>query len=244
MVIYDSHLHMGHLSDSLTVSPSEVMDFIHRHGVRGGVIMPTVCRGGNDNLKFHKLMYDMAIKRGFKIMLYVNYEVLSQLRMWKREDFSHFSGMKIHPDAVDFNDKELEEVCRIASQINLPLLIHTGDKDSCKSSRFEKKKKKHPEILFLLCHARPAYEAFHLLDKFKNVWIDTSFLPIEELRNRLSNMNEDRILFGTDFPVNRWYEELGDEDEWYKGQIEDIKESFSPETANKILGLNFEKMYL
>ena len=36
--VYDSHLHMGMLSDNCIVHPQEVLSFISKYHVKGGVI--------------------------------------------------------------------------------------------------------------------------------------------------------------------------------------------------------------
>lgn len=242
MKIFDSHLHMGYLSKSQIVEPSEVCDFIRKHNVCGGVIMPTANIGGYDDLEFHQDLYKRASSLGFGILLYVNRQVLSML-INGCFSVNGFCGMKVHPDAVSYTDEEIEKIASIAASYGLPLLIHTGSKESCHSSRFENIIRKFSKQIFVLCHARPADEAFYLMMKYENVWIDTSFLPIEELRKNISNDVVDRILFGSDFPANRWYNEIVNEDIWYENEIECIKSSFTSIDANKILHLNYNKLF-
>lgn len=233
---------MGYLSETQMVCPSEVYDFIRNHNVDGGAIMPMAKCGGFDNLAFHQELYETAFSLGFDLLLYVNHQVLSML-INGTFPIERFCGMKIHPDAVPFTDEEIGRVAHIAMLNNMPLLIHTGSKDSCHSSRFECVIKKYPKLIFVLCHARPAVEAFYLMKKYMNVWIDTSFLPFDELNRHFSDDNVDRILFGSDFPANRWYKEIGDEDEWYEKEIRTIKDSFNDLNASKILYQNYIKLF-
>ena len=242
MRIYDSHLHMGYLSETQMVCPSEVYDFIRNHNVDGGAIMPMAKCGGYDDLVFHQKLYDTAFSLGFDLLLYVNHQVLSKL-INGTFSVKRFCGMKIHPDAVPFTDDEIMRVAHVAMSNNIPLLIHTGSKDSCNSSRFEYVINKYPKQIFVLCHARPAVEAFYLMEKYMNVWIDTSFLPFDDLSRHLAGDNVDRILFGSDFPANRWYKEIGDEDEWYEKEIKNIRDLLSEMIANKILYQNYIKLF-
>ena len=40
--VYDSHLHMGMLSDNCIVHPQEVLSFINKYHVKGGVMEVTI----------------------------------------------------------------------------------------------------------------------------------------------------------------------------------------------------------
>ncbi len=243
MKVIDSHLHIGNLSDTELVTPKQVKDDLARFGVTGGLVMPFAMRGGGDDWEMHEQLYRKALDTGFDIALYVNTDML-QLS----EDLSlylhlPFKALKIHPNVVSFSDCDLHHICELALSLKLPLMIHTGADDCCRSGRFEPFVKQYPKLTFVLCHARPAEEAFPIMKRFENVWIDTAFLSFEDLKSNLTPEIEDCILFGTDFPANRWFPHLGDEARWYKEQITNIKNTFPLQLASKILFDNYQKLY-
>ncbi len=243
MRIIDGHLHVGNLSDTERVTPEQVKEDLARFGVTGGLVMPFAMRGGGDDWEMHEQLYRTALDTGFDITLYVNTDML-QLS----EDLSlylhfPFKALKIHPDAVGFSDCELHHICELALSLKLPLMIHTGADDCCRSGRFEPFFKQYPKLTFVLCHARPVEEAFQIMNCFENVWIDTAFLSFGDLKSNLTPEIEDRILFGTDFPANRWFPHLGDESKWYKKQIFNITHEFLAQVATKILSGNYQRLY-
>lgn len=239
--VYDSHLHMGMLSDKCIVYPKEVLSFISKYNVKGGVIIPTARINGGDNLILNTTLYEASDALGFKTALYVNREVLNAYKDGKQFG-NHFSAMKIHLEAIDYNDQELNDICIMASDFKLPLLIHTSTHANCRSSMFEKIIEKFTNQEFILCHGRPNEEAISILEMYNNVWIDTAFLSVGSLKTFVSHGFEDKILFGSDYPINRWYFDV-DDALWYQGLIDSILYNFSNSIAVKLLRDNYLKLF-
>lgn len=243
MEIIDSHLYIGNISDTEIVTANEVRSHLTAMGVAKGLVMPIAMRGGNDDWETHRTLYQEAIAVGFDVALYVNTQMLAQSENLAKFWIFPFKALKIHPDAVDFSTQRIEQVCSIAEKNKLPLMIHTGADESCRCERFRPFIQNHPKLTFVLCHARPSEEAFPMMREFPNLLIDTAFLPFKELASNISEEIEDRIMFGSDFPVNRWFPHLGDEVQWYQKQISDIQDKLSEKKAKKILYENFKQLY-
>ena len=243
MKIIDSHLHIGNISDTEIVTPAHVKEFLTSMGVDNGLVMPVALRGGNDDWKKHRTLYKESIAVGFNVALYVNTQMLAQSEDLAKFLILPFKALKIHPDAVVFSSQQIEQVCSIAEKNRLPLMIHTGADESCHCERFRPFIKNHPKLIFVLCHARPSEEAFSMMREFSNLWIDTAFLPFNDWAANISKDIEDRIMFGTDFPVNRWFPHLGNEQQWYANQISDIRKILGKSISEKILHDNFCKLY-
>lgn len=243
MIIYDSHIHMGVLTDGVIIHPNEIKMFISRYGVKGGLIMPTAHVGGDDNLALHEMLYCEAINCGFQIALYLNLDVLESLKRNNCDVKYPFSAFKIHPEAVNFSEKDLDSVCSVIGRANKPLLIHTGGIECAQASRFERIISKYKQQIFVLCHGRPLEEAFSLLNKYDNVWIDTSFLPMHKAQSYFTEDNVGRILFGSDYPINRWFSELPDEDSWYQKQIANVSNNYTTCVSEMVLRENYIKLF-
>lgn len=243
MSIIDSHLHIGNISDTIIVTPTDVKTFLTSMGVDDGLVIPVALRGGCDDWKKHSILYEEAIELGFHTALYVNPTMLDLSK-----DLSQFliypvKALKIHPDAVAFSERHIEQVCHIAERNSIPLLIHTGFDKTCHCERFRPFIQNHPKLIFVFCHARPSEEAFPMMREFPNLWIDTAFLSFKELLFNISKDVEDRILFGTDFPVNRWFPHLGEEHKWYANQISQIRCTLNKTVAQKIFHDNYCRLY-
>ena len=124
-------------------------------------------------------------------------------------------GIKLQPEFQDFYiDQEdvlpwYEEI----EKLKLPLMFHCGKELSgtmlVRSSpdRMSKVMKKFPELKIIAAHFG-GFELWGEVKKYllgKDIYLDTSFffhfLPIEEIKSMLLAHPEDRLLFGTDFPI-------------------------------------------
>lgn len=241
--VYDAHLHMGMLSDNCIVHPQKVLSFISKYHVNGGVIMPTARVGGGDNLILNESLYVESKRIGFHVALYVNKDVLMQYSKYGLDSKHTYCALKIHPEAINYTDKEIEDVCLMALRLKIPLYIHTSGNSNCHSSRFERFIERYPQQIFILCHCRPFDETKKLIEKYKNVWVDTAFLSFEKVKDLVCQGYEDRILFGSDYPINRWFIELTDDEMWYQKQIFDISEKLPSRASEKILYKNFLSLF-
>lgn len=244
MKICDSHIHIGPLSDTQIVYPHDLKAFLSIHNIQECFFIPTARVDGGDNLILHSQLYEDAETTIGKPILYVNNTVLDRLRCGDRITNQKLYGIKIHPDAINISDDFLCDVCDIAYRMDLALLIHTSERQSSHSTRFEHYIQKFDKLKFILCHARPSNEAFSLLNNYRNVWIDTAFVPIDVLKANTTINNYKRILFGTDFPINRWYNINKSDDDWYDEQVKEIIETFPSKIAKSILHDNFINLFI
>lgn len=240
--IYDSHLHMGMLSNTQEVHPHEVLSFVHRHKVRGGLIFPTARLDGGDNLSLNESLYRESINIGLNIALYINKEILNKYNGGSFQLSYPYSALKIHPEALSFNENEMNDTCKMAMDLGVPLLIHTGENSNSSSLRFETIIKRYNKLSFILCHGRPFNETITLLKQYDNVYIDTAFISMEKLDAYIKHGFEDKILFGSDYPINRWFFDCN-ESLWYQNLIDQILFTYDNNIAQKILNCNFTKIF-
>jgi predicted TIM-barrel fold metal-dependent hydrolase len=128
-------------------------------------------------------------------------------------------ALKIHPPhqlfpANAYTDglEALAAIYRRCEERGLPVMVHTG------TSIFPGARSKYgnpmelddvaidfPDLTILLAHGgRPLYmeEAFFVLRRHKNVWLDVSGIPPAKLLHYFPRLTElvDRVLWGTDWP--------------------------------------------
>lgn len=129
-------------------------------------------------------------------------------------------GLKIHPshqlvkpNAYRDGLKSLEQVYRLCSDNKVVLMIHTG------TSIFPSARNMYsyplyaedigidfPDLRVILAHGgRPLWmkEAFFLLRRFKNWYLDISSIPPKSVPEYFPRLEEigDRVLFGSDWPA-------------------------------------------
>ena len=76
--------------------------------------------------------------------------------------------------------------------------------------------------------------------KHENIWADTAFTPIEDVKQMTDNDLADRILWGTDFPMF-----AGDEDTEtvYRQRVSDFRSILSQKDFEKITRYNYNKLF-
>lgn len=119
-----------------------------------------------------------------------------------------WQGIKMHWEAHKEwanNKKLVRQGLEIAKQLHVPILLHTGNFDCCHAGRFKEIISSNPDLTFVLAHGRPINEAIELLNCSDNVWVDTAFMPKDDLMQLVENRLSERILFGTDMPINKIY---------------------------------------
>ena len=135
----------------------------------------------------------------------------------KRAKDAGLKGVKLHPDFQKFeiSDPVMDDAYRAMTELDLPVLFHTGDARYHWSHPMHIPLilKKHPRLKIICAHFG-AYsqwtEAAECL-KGTDVWVDTSssffMISDEQAKKYISLYGEDRILFGSDYPM--W--DVGDE---------------------------------
>ncbi len=120
-------------------------------------------------------------------------------------------GIKLHPDFQEFNidDKHAMALYEVIDG-RLPLLFHTGDKRYSYSSpeRLAVAAKRFPKQRMIGAHFGGYSEwdkAQKSLPDLENVYVDTSsslsFITPEKAEEYISAFTEDRVFFGTDYPM-------------------------------------------
>ncbi len=128
-------------------------------------------------------------------------------------------GFKIHPDMQKFalDDPSALEMFDAVREAKLPILIHTGDcrYEYSNPVRLAKVLKEIPGLVCIAAHFGGYSEwedGARFLSENENVWIDTSstlgLISLDRARKLIGCFDENRILFGTDFPMWDASEEL------------------------------------
>jgi hypothetical protein len=155
-----------------------------------------------------------------------------------RIDADGFSGVKLHPDFQKFNADEpnfIYEACR-----GLRILFHAGDKryDYSAPARIAKVAVRYPDITCIAAHfgGYSQWDEVGVYAGLDNVYFDTSsslrWLPLGAARKIIDKYGADRIMFGSDFPM------------WdYKEDIEKLEACLSAREKDLIFYQNAKKLF-
>lgn len=126
-------------------------------------------------------------------------------------------GVKLHPDFQKFeiSDPVMDEAYEAMAQLNLPVLFHTGDRryHFSSPSHIPVIRRRHPHLKIICAHfgGYTEWDEAEKCLKGEDIWVDSSSsffaLGAERVRHLISLYGEERVLFGSDYPM--W--SVGDE---------------------------------
>lgn len=128
-------------------------------------------------------------------------------------------GVKLHPDFQGFaiDDPRCRRIYELCLERNLTVLIHMGDPryDYSSPARLVRVMKDFPGLSVIGAHLGGWgvwKEAAAELSEFKSILVDCSsslpFLKPEEAREIIRSYGADRVLFGTDYPMWDYRDEI------------------------------------
>jgi predicted TIM-barrel fold metal-dependent hydrolase len=141
------------------------------------------------------------------------------------------TGLKLHPVVECFRPDHpfFNKFFQQATKLGLPILFHTGDGFSS-PGLISKTAKKYPKLPIILGHLKEG--ALNTMQQFDNTYVETSG-TLPDLIELAADIDENRILFGSDIPYYR-----------YPTQIAIVEASEITQRAKrKVLYENFQRLF-
>ena len=245
----DSHIHIGQFYDIYT-SPEELSSFLKSVGVdRYAVSSTTMCE--ENYAKVRGELSQLVELDGNKVfpVLWITPSLLKndkELQKFLEIDFI-WKCLKVHPQlapkewnpmGINFN-----RIVSIARSLRLPILIHTGEEDGCPAGTFEELFRRNSDITFILAHSRPIDQTIHIMHRCRNAYADTAFTPLKDILLLIHEGFEDRVLWGTDYPIPRYYYRDYPMKDYYMRLIMQLKKNLSDRQFLKITENNFALVF-
>lgn len=204
----DNHVHVGWFKDGYH-TPKEIWEFCIASGIEGVAVSSTstcaelykdVCRelrelkrlGGS---QVHPILW--LTPRMMKVSYALPYMLHSRIK-WQGVKF-HF---KSHPE-WSRNRELLHKGLDVARKLEVPVMFHTGNFECCHAGLFKNVILENSGLTFVLAHGRPIDETIDILKSCSNTYVDTAFMSMTDLKELVTEGLSDRILFGTDAPINK-----------------------------------------
>ena len=149
-----------------------------------------------------------------------------------------WQGVKMHWEAHRewfYNRKLLHNALEVARWLEVPVLFHTGDFKECKAGVFMDLCKQYDDLTFVLAHGRPLDETKIVMKECPNVYVDTAFMPADHVKELADAGLPDRILFGTDVPINHIYYNEISIPNYINNVIFQLRETLSLQQYKKIV---------
>ena len=223
----DNHVHIGWYTDGYH-SPQEVWQAEQEAGIDEIVVSSTSTCAELYKLVI-KEMRELIHMGGSRIhpLLWITPRMM---KTWGIRYMLHsrikWEGVKLHWQAHRewyYNRKLLHNALEVARSLQVPVLLHTGNFKECHAEVFFDVCKKYDSLDYVLAHGRPIDETINVIKSCPNVMVDTAFMPIEDIKMLIVCGYMERILFGTDVPINNIYNKDLSTTEYVQKCLQDLK---------------------
>lgn len=224
----DNHVHIGWYSDGYHY-PLDIWHAEQDAGIDDIVVSSTTTCAELYKLVVRE-MYELIKVGGSNIhpLLWVTPRMM---KTWGIRYMLHskirWQGIKMHWGAHRewfYNEKLVKDVLKLARSKKLPILLHTGGAKECDAIVFKRICRDNEDITFILAHGRPIEQAIEVLKSCPNSYVDTAFMPQSSVVRLVEERLYDKIIFGTDVPVNAIYNNVETTSEYIKSCLKQLSE--------------------
>lgn len=242
-MICDAHIHAGQFNDIYT-SPQEVVAFMEQAEVEKYAVMSTTVWTEDYEQVLHEMheFTSLAPQSVLPILWLTPQMLLDGKLDMMLDNGIQWYALKVHGNHP-WSLNGVNECANIAEELHLPLIIHTGDFPHCEAGVYRDIVKSHPQVTFVLAHCRPIDQAIAIMKECPNSWGDTAFTPLEDVQKLINIGMENRILFGTDYPMQKVFYPKEDILSFYSTTIRFMQTIMSVEQWEKVSYMNFQKLY-
>ena len=212
-MICDAHVHVGYFprkgrEEPFYYSPRRILGILDRAGVEEFIFSSTNAVWdftGNAMHREAREMIRLAGQRAHAFFWVTDEYLKHDPDLSELPEF--YEGFKLHGGETPWleHPRLLSRVLAIAGERKFPVQIHTGEKDDKAAnpiSGYLPYCRKYPEIKFDLAHGKPAEDVPAAVNE--NVYVDCAYCPAAVVKGWLdAGAREDRILFGSDIPVQQ-----------------------------------------
>lgn len=114
-------------------------------------------------------------------------------------------------------------------------MIHTGEDVVANAITFENYYAEYPQLQFILAHGKPFQQALNMLKKYNNITIDSAFMNATDVNRFCKAGFPDKIIFGSDAPINKLFYRKLSTQEYIKKYICQLRKNISPAFSESIL---------
>lgn len=248
-MLVDSHIHFGQFYKHY-FSPQDISTLMHRCGVSYYLVSSTTTCEDNYSKVIDEFNSIIELDGSHVLpCLWLTETALTNKRIIEQLISSniHWKCIKIHPAlrvSEWLSTKEItKKIFKLSDSLNLPLLIHTGEDKICESYKYSHLISSFENVKIILAHGRPLNQAIEMALRFNNIYIDTAFMPVEDITLLVSNGLTDKVLWGTDFCLPQIYYPHLNLEKYYKKKLKNLQKSISVGEFEKITFLNSSNLF-
>ena len=240
-MICDAHIHVGEFFGGLYFTPEEIAAWARQNNI-GKFLFFQTARSGRYPSAYARFLEDCAALKSLAPKaaipaLWLKISAFKHIEKYRPRDFA---ALKLHPQVEkNLTDTKIEFAIKTAADLNMPLIVHTSFDEYCSCLRIGKicEHAKHSAVI--LAHGRPFAECIKILQNSENIYADTAYMPPEEAEKFAESGVAGKLIFGSDFPIDRHFFPNEDANLRYKNFMERMRKILPPAAMFE----NFNKLF-
>lgn len=246
-MLIDTHIHVGKF-DHLYFAPSDVHALMEQMEVSYYAVSSTTqCEENYPKvLQEIKELISLGREKVLPVM-WITPEGLKGNIAWYLESDIKWRMLKIHPglNKEEWKPRKgyIEEVVDIARELKLPLLIHTGQDSYCRADLFKPTVIANPDVIFIMAHGRPLFKSIFMMQELGNVFVDSAFMPVEDIKIALDAGVSHKLLWGTDMCIPKYSYPSENMLDYYRKKLTSFKSICSSEQYQQVTFQNALKLF-
>ena len=207
MEIWDAHVHCGKSAPwtpkfDPSVSGEEIVKAMDKYGIRKAVIFANPSVGQQYDERNREIANEVE-KYSNRLIGFVRVdprlgdEAVKQLKA-AIEDLE-LKGLKLHPIVECFRPDHpaFDPLFKEAENLGIPILFHSGT-GFASPSYIAIVAERHPDLKIILGHLSEA--CISVMEKHENIYVETSAVVLPSTIAKAIEVDENRVLFGSDYP--------------------------------------------
>jgi predicted TIM-barrel fold metal-dependent hydrolase len=136
-----------------------------------------------------------------------NEKVTPELYKLIEKNRKYIFAIKFHPfeSHLKISSPKLKPYLELARHFNLPLMVHTAADNYSDIAMLADVAIKNPDLVFVAAHLQLCSDnkdGYRALKKAPNLYADTAWVTMGHAKKVLTEIGEDRIMFGSDNPID------------------------------------------
>lgn len=262
--IIDAHAHIGSWP-TIKKTEKNILESNRKYGISFCIVSDCDCSEipSFDAFPPHKVTAVTGLKTTLRFVkahpdilgaaVWVNprgEKVSEELRTLIKKNRKYIYAMKFHPfeSHLKASSPKFQPYIELAKEFSLPILVHTADDKYSDIAFLEVAAKKNPDVIFIAAHMQLCSDNKAALEALKhcpNLYGDTAWVKMNIAKKTLVKIGEDRIMFGTDNPIDG-IDTLGNPmyQSYFKNKVKlprKLYENLMYRNAIKIYGITLKK---
>lgn len=214
MKIFDAHAHLGYdVVFDVEVTETTLLETYAKYGIDGALVQPFIPRPYlKETQKIHDRIY--ALTNAYPGRFYGMISICPHLYDQEVEEECErcvrklgFKGIKIATTAYGVNPsgKSGMHIFEIASQLKIPVMVHTGGDGFGAPHLLEKPAQSFPHVPIVIAHGGGeggVDETIRLAMTYDNIFVEPSWINLLSMEKFARTIGPDKLMYSSDMPQN------------------------------------------